>query len=60
MDYLASAMPDRESIQIRLSIRREGQEVFAGTTSVAQMARQFEDLVEWLFRETNFPMAFCC
>lgn len=52
---LADAMPERSTIEIRLSIQRDGQEVFAGTTSVSQMARQLEDLVEWLFRENEFP-----
>jgi 2-dehydro-3-deoxy-D-arabinonate dehydratase len=52
---LADAMPERSSIEIRLSIQRAGKEVFAGSTSVAQMARQFEDLVQWLFRDNEFP-----
>ncbi len=52
---LADAMPERSSIEIRLSIRRDNQEVFSGSTSVAQMARQFEDLVQWLFRDNEFP-----
>ncbi len=52
---LAGAMPERSSIEIRLSIQRTGQEVFTGSTSVAQMARQFEDLVQWLFRDNEFP-----
>lgn len=52
---LASAMPERNSIGIRLKIERSGKEVFTGTTSIAQMARQFEDLVQWLFRDNDFP-----
>ena len=48
-------MPARESIGIRLSIRRDGQEVFSGQTSVEQMARTFEDLVGWLGRDNSFP-----
>jgi len=52
---LADAMPERMSIGIRLSIRRKNQEVFTGTTSVGQMARQLEDLVQWLFRDNEFP-----
>ncbi len=48
-------MPERSSIGIRLKIERSGKEVFAGTTSIAQMARQFEDLVQWLFRDNDFP-----
>ncbi len=52
---LAEAMPERTSIEIRLSIRRAEQEIFSGTTSVGQMARQLEDLVQWLFRDNEFP-----
>jgi 2-dehydro-3-deoxy-D-arabinonate dehydratase len=52
---LAPAMPERSSIQIRLSIIRQGSEVFQGQTSVAQMARSLEDLVGWLFRDNEFP-----
>ena len=52
---LASAMPPREQIGIRLQIRRGGQSVFSGATSVAQMARTFEDLIAWLTRDNSFP-----
>jgi 2-dehydro-3-deoxy-D-arabinonate dehydratase len=52
---LADAMPERSTIEIRLWIHRAGKEVFAGSTSVAQMARELEDLVQWLFRENEFP-----
>jgi 2-dehydro-3-deoxy-D-arabinonate dehydratase len=52
---LADAMPVRDEIGIRLSIERSGQCVYAGETSVAQMARTFEDLISWLGRENSFP-----
>jgi len=52
---LASGMPQRDTIGIRLAIRRGGQVVFAGETSVAQMARSFEDLIGWLGRDNSFP-----
>lgn len=52
---LSDAMPERMSIGIRLSIVREGKVVFEGETSIAQMARQFEDLVGWLFRDNAMP-----
>lgn len=52
---LASGMPPRDAIGIRLAIRRGGQVVFAGETSVAQMARSFEDLIGWLGRDNSFP-----
>lgn len=50
---LASSMPPRESIEIGLSISRNGSTVFEGKTSVAQMARGFEDLVQWLLRDNS-------
>jgi 2-dehydro-3-deoxy-D-arabinonate dehydratase len=52
---LAGAMPPREQIAIRLTIRRGGSAVFDGSTSVAAMARSFEDLVSWLGRDNSFP-----
>ncbi len=40
---------------IRLEIRRDGQPVFAGETSVAQIKRRFEELASFLFRCQRFP-----
>lgn len=52
---LAGALPPLDQVAIRLTIRRGGAAVFEGATSLAQMARTFEDLVSWLGRETSFP-----
>jgi 2-dehydro-3-deoxy-D-arabinonate dehydratase len=52
---LASAMPPLASVGIRLVIRRGGAVAFDGTTSVAQMARTPEELLDWLGRENRFP-----
>ena len=52
---LAAAMPPRESIGISLAIRRGGAVVFEGQTSVGQLNRTLEDLVEWLGRDNSFP-----
>lgn len=52
---LADAMPAREKIEISMKIWRSGQCVFDQSTSVAQMARTFESLVEWLGRDNSFP-----
>ncbi len=52
---LADAMPQRDAIEITLSIVRAGEQVFAGQTSVREMARGFEELVEWLGRDNSFP-----
>lgn len=52
---LASAMPPRDEIGIKLEIRRDGSVVFEGKTGVDQMARTFEDLIGWLGRDNSFP-----
>jgi 2-dehydro-3-deoxy-D-arabinonate dehydratase len=52
---LADAMPERDKIEISLSIIRGGKNVFEQSTSVAQMARTFESLVDWLGRDNSFP-----
>jgi len=52
---LATAMPGRDDTGIRLQIHRDDNVVFEGETSVSQMARTFEDLIEWLLRDNSFP-----
>jgi 2-dehydro-3-deoxy-D-arabinonate dehydratase len=52
---LASAMPPAASIGIRLQIVRAGAIVFEGSTSVARMARRFEELIGWLGIDNTFP-----
>ena len=52
---LADAMPERESIGIRMEIERGSGIVFRGQTSIARMARRFEELIEWLGRDNVFP-----
>jgi 2-dehydro-3-deoxy-D-arabinonate dehydratase len=52
---LAPAMPPADAITIELSIERGGREVFGGSTSIAQMARSFADLIGWLGRDNSFP-----
>lgn len=51
---LASAMPPREQIGIRMTISRAGSAAYEGTTSIAQMARTFEDLIGYLGRDNTF------
>jgi 2-dehydro-3-deoxy-D-arabinonate dehydratase len=43
------------STEIRLRILRFGAEAFAGRTSLSQMKRDPQELVDWLFRESTFP-----
>jgi 2-dehydro-3-deoxy-D-arabinonate dehydratase len=52
---LAESMPPRAAIGIRLEIERAGVAIFHGETSVARMARSFEDLIAWLGRDNLFP-----
>jgi 2-dehydro-3-deoxy-D-arabinonate dehydratase len=40
---------------VRLQIRRDGQVVFAGETSVGRIKRSFAELAEFLFRCQKFP-----
>ena len=52
---LAEAMPPREAIDIELRITRGGQVVFQQQTGVREMARCFEEQVQWLGRDNSFP-----
>jgi 2-dehydro-3-deoxy-D-arabinonate dehydratase len=38
-----------------MQIRRGAQVVFEGATTLAQLRRRPEELVEWLFRDNAFP-----
>jgi len=52
---LPDAMPPRKEIGIRLVIRRGNAVAFEGHTSIAGMARSFEELIDWLGRDNSFP-----
>ena len=43
------------STEIRMEIGREGETVFKGATTLAQLKRSPESLVEFLFRDNSFP-----
>jgi 2-dehydro-3-deoxy-D-arabinonate dehydratase len=51
---ISSERPDA-STEIKLEIRRGGQEAFLGTTTLASMKRDPALLVDYLFRENSFP-----
>jgi 2-dehydro-3-deoxy-D-arabinonate dehydratase len=53
---LARDAPDSRSAAIELEIHRDGERVFVGETSVAEMKRSFEELVAALYRELSFPV----
>jgi 2-dehydro-3-deoxy-D-arabinonate dehydratase len=52
---LASGMPPLQTVAIRMVVRRRGDVVFEGSTSVSEMARTFDELIQWLGRENSFP-----
>ncbi len=52
---LASEPLNMAATKITLTITRDGEESFSGETTLAEMARQFEDLASWLYREDEFP-----
>ena len=52
---LLESMPPRSQIGIRLRVTRQGQCAYEGQTDVGQMARSFEDLIDWLGRDNTFP-----
>jgi 2-dehydro-3-deoxy-D-arabinonate dehydratase len=48
--------PDPAEMEIRLTIGRDGEPVFEGSTQVALLKRGLTELVEWLFRAQDFPV----
>jgi 2-dehydro-3-deoxy-D-arabinonate dehydratase len=52
---LTGSMPPLPEVTIGLLIERGGKAEFAGSISLAKMARSFDDLISWLGKETSFP-----
>src|SRR5688500_428452 len=52
---LVSNQPLPRETEIALEIWRGGESVFHGKTSLAQMKRGLQELVDWLFRDNSFP-----
>ena len=52
---LIQSEPLDPQTQIKLRIRRDGRMVFEGNTTLSQMRRQPQDLVDYLFRDNAFP-----
>jgi 2-dehydro-3-deoxy-D-arabinonate dehydratase len=50
-----SAMPALPGVEIRLVVKRAGKVAFQGSTTLAQLNRTPESLVEWLGKEIDFP-----
>ena len=52
---LLSDQPLPTSTSISMQIRRGGEVVFQGSTTLAQLRRRPEELIEYLFRDNAFP-----
>jgi 2-dehydro-3-deoxy-D-arabinonate dehydratase len=52
---LTESMPLRAAITIGLEIWRDEAPIYQGETTLARMARSFEDLIAWLGRDNHFP-----
>lgn len=52
---LANALPKPDQCSVTITIEREGDVVFEGDTTLAQMKRTFDDLIAWLGRDNEFP-----
>lgn len=52
--YLTEVEPLRD-LPIAIEILRQGQTIWQGATRTSQMKRNFEELVEYLYRELSFP-----
>ena len=50
---LADTLPTETGITIHIA--RGGETVFEGQTTLAQLKRRPEELVDWLFKENEFP-----
>jgi 2-dehydro-3-deoxy-D-arabinonate dehydratase len=48
-----------KTTMISIAITRNGSVVFTGSTSVAEIKREFTDLVSYLFRDNTFPSGAC-
>lgn len=52
---LVTSEPLPSSTEIRLEIRRSGQQVFTGSTPLSSMKRDVNTLIEYLYRDNSFP-----
>ena len=52
---LLASQPLPRETDIAMEVIRSGEIVFAGKTTLAQMKRGLQELVDWLFRDNSFP-----
>lgn len=48
-------MPTKADLGVELAIYRGGEKVFSGATDASQLAREFDELLQWLSRDNSFP-----
>jgi 2-dehydro-3-deoxy-D-arabinonate dehydratase len=48
-------LPDASNLEIQLTIQRNGDELFSGSTATSQMHRTVPDLITYLMRNNEFP-----
>jgi 2-dehydro-3-deoxy-D-arabinonate dehydratase len=48
-------VPDVSNLEIQLTIRRDGTQLYQGSTATSQLHRSLSDLVEYLLRNNEFP-----
>jgi 2-dehydro-3-deoxy-D-arabinonate dehydratase len=48
-------LPDVSNLEIQLTIRRDGAELFQDSTATSQLHRTLADLTEYLLRDNEFP-----
>jgi 2-dehydro-3-deoxy-D-arabinonate dehydratase len=53
---LVTNQPLDLKVEMTLAIERSGKPVFEGTVSLSRIRRRFSELVEYLFRELDFPV----
>ena len=48
-------LPDVSNLEIQLTIRRDGTQLFQDSTATSQLHRSLSDLMEYLLRDNEFP-----
>jgi 2-dehydro-3-deoxy-D-arabinonate dehydratase len=52
---LTDELPDVSDLEIQLTIRRDGRQLFQESTATSQLHRSLSDLMEYLLRDNEFP-----
>ena len=56
---LLADVPLPKTTTIAITITRRGEVAFTGSTSIAEIKREFTELVSYLFRDNTFPSGAC-